>query len=104
MASLPRPSPTELGIELVAQGPFKQEPANRRIRGLLGDDWIFDTLGARYVWEHPYFPYYYIPEKDVAAGPARIDKEREDSHGFWLGTIRSGARTAEAQGYDKGPL
>lgn len=49
-------------------------------------------------------PYYYIPEKDVAAGPARIDKEREDSHGFWLGTIRSGARTAEAQGYDKGPL
>ena len=40
----------------------------------------------------------------MAAGPARIDKEKEDSAGFWLGTIRSGARTAEAQGYDKGPL
>lgn len=49
-------------------------------------------------------PYYYIPEKDVAAGPAKIDKESEDNHGFWLGKIRIGARTAEAQGYYKGPL
>lgn len=103
MASLPRPSPTELGIKLV-NGPHKQEPANRRIRGLLGDQWIFDSLGASYVWEHPYFPYYYVPEKDIAAGPAKIEKEKEDKAGFWLGTIRSGAMTAEAQGYDKGPL
>ncbi|POS68932.1 hypothetical protein DHEL01_v212673, partial [Diaporthe helianthi] len=50
-------------------------------------------------------PYYYIPEEDVAAGPARIVKhEREDNNGFWLGTIRTGTGTAEAQGYDKGPL
>lgn len=48
------PSPSELGLKLVTQGPQKQEPANRRIRGLLADQWIFDTLGARYVWEHPY--------------------------------------------------
>lgn len=46
-------SPTELGIKLV-NGPHKQEPANRRLRGLLGDQWIFDSLSARYVWEHPY--------------------------------------------------
>lgn len=104
MASLPRPSPTELGRRLIHEGPYKQEPANRRIRGLLGHDWIFDSLGARYVWEHPYFPYYYVPEKDVAAGPAKIVKETEDDNGFWLGTIRTGASTAEAQGFDKGPL
>lgn len=47
-------SPTELGIKLVNDGPHKQEPANRRIRGLLGDQWIFDSLDARYVWEHQY--------------------------------------------------
>ena len=76
------------------------------------------------MWEHPYcnydpgqgsplslesktlgpVPYYYVPEKDVAAGPAKIEKDKEDKHGFWLGTIRSGSRSAEAQGYDQGPL
>lgn len=50
-------------------------------------------------------PYFYIPEKDIAAGPAKIEKDKEDKTGFWLGKIRSGAgRTAEAQGYEKGPL
>lgn len=48
------PSPTELGTKLVNDGPHKQEPANRRIRGLLGDQWVFDSLDAIYVWEHPY--------------------------------------------------
>lgn len=49
-------------------------------------------------------PYYYIPEQDIAAGRAEIDKEKEDKTGFWLGTIRTEAMTAEAQGYEKGPL
>lgn len=49
-------------------------------------------------------PYYYIPETDITAGPARVVKESKDTNGFWLGTIRTGAGTAEAQGYDKGPL
>ncbi len=43
------------------------EPAPRRVRGYLGDDLVFDTTAARYVWEVPYYPQYYIPLADVRA-------------------------------------
>jgi uncharacterized protein (DUF427 family) len=41
------------------------EPAPRRIRGVLGNELIFDTTSARYVWEIPYYPQYYIPLADI---------------------------------------
>ena len=41
------------------------EPAPRRVRGFLGDRLVFDTTTARYVWEVPYYPQYYIPLADV---------------------------------------
>jgi uncharacterized protein (DUF427 family) len=41
------------------------EPAPRRVRGFLGNELIFDTTGARYVWEIPYYPQYYIPVEDI---------------------------------------
>ncbi|MDT5180049.1 MAG: hypothetical protein QOJ95_4247 [Mycobacterium sp.] len=41
------------------------EPAPRRVRGFVGNRPIFDTTAARYVWEVPYYPQYYIPLDDV---------------------------------------
>lgn len=41
------------------------EPAPRRVRGFAGGELVFDTVAARYVWEHPYYPQYYIPLSDV---------------------------------------
>lgn len=41
------------------------EPAPRRVRGFLGNQLVFDTTSARYVWETPYYPQYYIPRADV---------------------------------------
>jgi uncharacterized protein (DUF427 family) len=41
------------------------EPAPRRVRGYLGHELIFDTTAARYVWELPYYPAYYVPLADV---------------------------------------
>ncbi|GAB3025565.1 hypothetical protein MBOU_45200 [Mycobacterium bourgelatii] len=43
------------------------EPAPRRVRGYLGHELVFDTTAARYVWEIPYYPQYYIPLADVRA-------------------------------------
>jgi uncharacterized protein (DUF427 family) len=43
------------------------EPAPRRVRGFLGSELVFDTTTARYVWEVPYYPQYYIPRSDVRA-------------------------------------
>jgi uncharacterized protein (DUF427 family) len=41
------------------------EAVPRRIRGFLGGETVFDTVGARYVWEWPYYPQYYVPLGDV---------------------------------------
>ncbi|MET4428592.1 DUF427 domain-containing protein [Mycolicibacterium sp. 624] len=41
------------------------EPSPRRVRGFLGNDLVFDTTAARYVWEVPYYPQYYIPRSDI---------------------------------------
>ena len=41
------------------------EPVPRRVRGYVGTDLVFDTLRARYVWEVPYYPQFYIPSHDV---------------------------------------
>ena len=41
------------------------EPAPRRVRGYVDGVLVFDTVAARYVWEVPYYPQYYVPVKDV---------------------------------------
>ncbi|MET0451662.1 MAG: DUF427 domain-containing protein [Mycobacterium sp.] len=51
------------------------EPAPRRVRGYAAGELIFDTTAARYVWEVPYYPQYYIPWRDV-----RTDLLVDDDH------------------------
>ncbi len=51
------------------------EPAPRRVRGFLGHQLVFDTIAARYVWEIPYFPAYYVPLADV-----RTEFLRDENH------------------------
>ena len=36
------------------------EPAPRRVRGYVDGVLVFDTVAARYVWEVPYYPQYYV--------------------------------------------
>jgi uncharacterized protein (DUF427 family) len=40
-------------------------PVPRRIRAMLGDQVVLDTTCARYVWEWPPYPQYYIPVADI---------------------------------------
>jgi uncharacterized protein (DUF427 family) len=44
------------------------EPVPRRIRALAADQMVLDTSAARYVWEIPPYPQFYVPIDDVAAG------------------------------------
>ena len=44
------------------------EPVPRRIRATAGGRTVLDTTSARYVWEQPHYPQYYVPLDDVAAG------------------------------------
>jgi len=44
------------------------EPVPRRIRAVLENRVLLDTTQAKYVWEWPNYPQYYIPLADVADG------------------------------------
>jgi len=64
------------------------EPAPRRVRGFIGGDLIFDTTEARYVWEVPYYPQYYIPLRDIRA-EYLIDDDRSGQSKFGHSRLES---------------
>jgi uncharacterized protein (DUF427 family) len=41
------------------------QPVPRRVRAVLAGQTVLDTTRARYVWEWPHYPQYYIPLADV---------------------------------------
>jgi len=80
------------------------EPAPRRVRGYFDNTLIFDTTRARYVWETPYYPQYYIPISDVRTEHLR-DEDHPQRLQFGPSRLHSlitdrGSRTAAARVYD----
>ncbi len=73
------------------------EPAPRRVRGFLGHELVFDTTAARYVWEVPYYPQYYIPLADV-----RMDHLRDEDHPqkVQFGSSRLHSLVGDGQAYE----
>src|SRR5260370_29017113 len=57
----------------------------RRIRAVLGGEVVFDTTEARYVWEWPYYPQYYIP---VAAMKPDVLVDEQHDQKLRLGPAR----------------
>jgi len=51
----------KLAQKIVSEGPHKAQPATRRVRGIFNGKYVFDTIEAYHVWEHPYYPQLYIP-------------------------------------------
>ena len=41
------------------------EPCPKWIRGTLGDRTVVDTRAAQLVWEHPWYPWWYVPAAGV---------------------------------------
>jgi uncharacterized protein (DUF427 family) len=83
------------------------EPAPRRVRGYFDKTLVFDTTRARYVWETPYYPQYYIPISDIRLehlvdenhpqrlqlGPSRLHSLTSDRR-----THKSAARVYDTEG------
>ncbi len=70
------------------------EPVPRRIRAYLGGEKVLDTTAARYVWEWPHYPQYYIPVSDVRRdllipeGHAQqTGRGRAELHGLRVGEV-----------------
>lgn len=48
-------------------------PTEKRVRGLLNGQWIFDTTSALLVWEIKFFPWYWIPKADFLPTAEFVD-------------------------------
>ncbi|KAL9062148.1 MAG: hypothetical protein Q9157_009186, partial [Trypethelium eluteriae] len=74
-----------LGRKLAAEGPHKLEKSPRRVRLLFGQEYIADTQEAHYVWEHPYYPQYWLPVSTLHN--AKLTNETSHPEGFTTATL-----------------
>jgi len=69
------------------------EPVPRRVRAMLDGRVVIDTTSARYVWESPFFPQYYLPIDDISRD-VLVDEDHEEH--LRRGTARRfGIRTGD---------
>lgn len=95
----------DLGLKLLAKGPHKLEQTHRRVRALFGGIYIFDTLEPRHVWEHPYYPQFYVPETAVKHGTLSSKESLDKDGAAFLATLKIKEKTTDrVLGFDKGPL
>ncbi|KAI9150025.1 hypothetical protein HJFPF1_09777 [Paramyrothecium foliicola] len=55
----------EFAKRLLGDGPRRVQPASRRVRVIHNGATIVDTVKALHVWEHDYYPQFYIPLSDL---------------------------------------
>ena len=82
------------------------EPVPRRVRAILAGRTVLDTTAARYAWEWPNYPQYYVPLADVAPD-VLVDEGAEEErklgparrHGLRVGDVtRPGAAWVQLSG------
>jgi uncharacterized protein (DUF427 family) len=66
------------GHILATAGPHKWENSPKRIRVLLSGETILDSTETRLVWEHPYYPQYYLPTTALKNATLEPGRETED--------------------------
>ncbi|KAI9802530.1 MAG: hypothetical protein M1833_001602 [Piccolia ochrophora] len=85
----------KLALDLLSSGPHKLEPTTRRVRTLFHDEYVVDTTVAYHVWEHPYYPQYYVPvdavKQDVLSKGKAVDR---DGRAF-LASLKVGKRATD---------
>ncbi|KAI8633512.1 DUF427-domain-containing protein [Xylariaceae sp. FL1651] len=89
----------DLARSLLANGPVKTLPAApKRVRVQLGGRWVADTTAAVYVWEHPYYPQYYVPLASLAEGALAYADSHEGGGGkagYKLATLSAGGASTD---------
>ena len=73
-------------LDPTSRGRVRVEPCAKRIRAYRAGTLILDTTNAMYVWEHPAFPAYFVPQADVLVptpGAVAIDELPDHVHFAW---------------------
>ena len=100
------PNLQTLAQQILLHGPHKQESTPRRIRALFDSVFLFDTTSASLVWEHQYYPQYYIQASKFRAGTLKKGGavEGEKKGVFWA-TVKGNQReTGQVLWFEQGPL
>ncbi|KAL9613195.1 MAG: hypothetical protein Q9167_002272 [Letrouitia subvulpina] len=96
---------SKIALDLLANGPLKSEKTSRRVRSIFDRIWIFDTTQARHVWEHPYYPQYYVPSQVVTPGLlSKNDPVDKDGSAFFATLKGSTKSTDRVLVFEKGAL
>ena len=75
------------------------------MRGLYDGIYIFDTTEARYVWEHPYYPQFYVPDSAVKHGFLTKNESVDKEESAFLATLRGRNKSTDRViSFEKGPL
>ncbi|KAI0893025.1 DUF427-domain-containing protein [Annulohypoxylon nitens] len=82
-----------LGKKLVESGPVKTLPTPRRVRILFDGEYIADTTSALYVWEHQYYPYFYVPRSSIKASLRLLHPQSPSP--FWTARISGSTRATD---------
>ncbi|TAQ87830.1 hypothetical protein B7494_g3840 [Chlorociboria aeruginascens] len=94
-----------LASTLTTGGPYKVESTPRRVRGLFDGVWLFDTIKAKHVWEHKYFPQFWVPIDAVKSGVlTKGDSFDPDNSAFKATAHGKGKSTPRVIIFEKGPL
>ncbi|KAI9673630.1 MAG: hypothetical protein M1817_002267 [Caeruleum heppii] len=96
---------SQLARDLVKNGPHKQEATSRRVRALFNRIYVSDTTEAHHVWEHPYFPQFYVPVKSIKSGLLKKSQAVDKIESAFLASIQVDQRaTDRVLLFEKGPL
>lgn len=85
----------KLAHSLLDNGPHKLEKTGRRVRGLYDSVYVFDTTEARHVWEHPYFPQFYVPSSTIKDGMLRQNELVDKEESAFLATLKGRSKSSD---------
>ncbi|KAK8135786.1 hypothetical protein PG984_003726 [Apiospora sp. TS-2023a] len=94
-----QPDLRKLGERLLTQGPVKTLRTPKRVRIQFGSTIVADTTSALYVWEHDYYPFYYLPLSAFREGLLQPKDDDESSSSssssFYTAKLTVGDRTTD---------
>ncbi|KAI0165417.1 DUF427-domain-containing protein [Hypoxylon sp. FL1284] len=86
----------KLGKALATKGPVKTLATPRRVRIQFSGAYVADTTSALYVWEHEYYPYFYVPSSAFASGALqRKSTDRDEPAAYWQAELRVQSRATD---------
>lgn len=90
-----KPNLRDLGRKLLKDGPVKTLPTPRRVRILFDGSYVADTTDALFVWEHEYYPYYYVPRTAFAKHALQPSSPEQPGLWFWEAELHGATRSTD---------